>query len=112
MKDIKEYLVNENKVNIPQWDDFVDYTGSSDNTIEKGHFCIGAEGKKFHPEYWNISFNNEYENFVKAYKNAGGSIDEEYSKQGIYEVFCNYSGKSEAAKYILLSFARLVWGNL
>lgn len=112
MKQITEYI-NESKKDLLQltWEDVVDYTGSSDNTLTKGYICIGAENKKFHEEYWDNACNDEYEEFVKAYKAAGGKINEEYSKQGMHEVFCNYEGNNDATKYILLSFARLVFGK-
>lgn len=123
MKNLNNYIIEKFKVNSDnikknkkdilslQWKDLVDYTGSSDNTLTKGYMIIGAQGKKFHEDYWDINWNNEYEEFVKAYKNAGGKIEEEYSKQGMSEVFCNYEGNNEATKYILLSFFRLTIGQ-
>ena len=111
MKDIKNFIINENKTKVITFDDVVDFTGSSDNTLTNGSICIGAEGQKHNPKYWDESYNDEYEEFVKAYKAAGGKIKEETANQGMHEVFCNYAGNNEATKYILSAFCRLVFGK-
>ena len=106
---INERVSSENLVDLT-WNDLVDQTSSSDNTPIKGRICIGMERKKFNTEYFPKNMQREYENFVEAYKAAGGNISEYQSNQGMFEIFCNYEGKNKAAQYILLSFCKLVFG--
>ena len=118
MKNITDFI-NEAKqkdVLLYSFEDLVDFTGSSDNTISKGSILIGNEGIKFNfiqPDNRakeDVRFANAYKEFVAAYKAAGGQIHEEFSQQGNYEVFCNYKGTNLACEYILLSFLRMVYG--
>lgn len=113
MKNFKDFIVNEKKkdINSLTFNDLVDYTSNSDNTITKGRFCIGSEGKKFHEDVWKPEWIKLYEDFVDAYEDAGGEIEEENHKGGMYEIYCNYEGKSKAAQYILLNFFRSIYGQ-
>lgn len=107
MKNIKDYIISESANNVYRYfDDFEDYVPDSSET--KGKFVIGLEGKKFddYDKQERVKIENEYKRFVEAYKDAGGTITEEISKQGAREVFCKYSGNSYACKYILLNFLR------
>lgn len=110
MKNINEFLTTVNIEEIPSFEDLVEYSGS-DNTLTKGSFIIGTDNKKFEGD-WDPAWTEEYKLFERAYKYAGGKIKEEYSSQGVGEVFCKYEGNNDAAKYILLSFFRTIFGSL
>lgn len=110
MKTIKDYIVTESAKNIYRYfDDFAADLG--DSTETKGTIVIGFDGKKFEDfdKQERVKIENEYKRFVEAYKDAGGTITEEISKQGAGEVFCKYSGNSPACKYILLNFLRILF---
>lgn len=102
MKTLNNFLT-ERKGSIKTFKDIVDLTGSSSNTIEKGSIVLGDSEE-------GCPFEDEYKEFEKAYKDAGGKIEIEYAKQGAGEIFCHYEGKTEAAKYILSTFCRLIFG--
>lgn len=110
MKNIKDYIITESSKNVYRYfDDFAADLG--DSTETKGTIVIGFDGKKFEDfdKQEKVKIENEYNLFIKAYKDAGGTITEEISKQGAGEVFCKYSGKSDACKYILLNFLRILF---
>lgn len=106
MKTLLQHI-NENQNGISHFEDFEEYLG--DSTVTEGRICIGAYRKKFHSEVWNKKLNKEYELFVEAYESAGGDINEWTADQGIHEVWCDYSGESEACQYILTAFLRLLF---